>query len=85
MDKNKRPKDKEPIHLELTKSEAIVLFELLSRINNVKQTDLFEDQSEERILWDLECLLEKQLAEPFRKDYFEILQKAREEVKDSIE
>ncbi len=73
------------LNLELTKNEALVLFEFLGRFNENDRKELFEDQAEERIMWDLECLLEKQLSEPFRKDYQKIIEKAREQVRDDIE
>lgn len=45
----------------------------------------FEDQSEQRVLWDIECILEKELSEPFRADYQDIVKKAREAVRDGNE
>ena len=78
-------KENNKLNLELTKNEALVLFDFLNRINETERKGLFEDQSEERILWDLEALLEKQLSELFRTDYKEIIEKAREQVRDEIE
>ena len=63
----------EKINIELTKDEAIVLFEFLGRFNENDDLSKFEDQSEQRVLWDIECILEKQLSEPFRADYVEIV------------
>jgi hypothetical protein len=45
----------------------------------------FEDQEDQRFLWDNECILEKELSEPFRADYQEIVEKAREKVGDEKE
>jgi len=73
---------KENINIQLTKNEALVLFELLGRVNQKNLSGIFEDQSEQRVLWDLEANLEKQLSEPLQPDYFDILTKAREEVRD---
>ena len=70
------------LSLELTKNEALVLFEFLHRFNEIEKKDLFVDQAEERIMWDLEALLEKQLTEPFKNDYKELVRKAREQVRD---
>jgi len=70
------------INIELTKNEAIVLFEFLARFNEKDNKDTFEDQAEQRVLWDIECVLEKQLSEPFRADYQEIVKKARELIRD---
>ena len=77
-------KENNTLHLELTKNEALVLFEFLSRFNETDRKELFADQAEKRIMWDLEAMLEKQLSEPFRKDYKEIIEKAREHVRDDI-
>jgi len=73
---------KETINIELSKNEAIVFFEFLGRFNNIENNPAFEDQSEQRILWDIECILEKKLSEPFRKDYLEIVKLARKNVRD---
>ena len=72
----------EKVNIELNKDEAIVLFEFLGRFNENDDLSKFEDQSEQRVLWDIECILEKQLSEPFRADYVEIVTKAREQVRD---
>nr|WP_218625379.1 hypothetical protein [Cellulophaga sp. E16_2] len=67
----------------MTKQEAIVLFEFLGRFNEKNNDGLFEDQAEQRVLWNIECILEKDLSEPFKKDYNDILKLARENVRDS--
>lgn len=71
------------LNIELTKDEAIVLFEFLGRFNEKEDDSLFEDQSEQRVLWNIECILEKKLSEPFNKDYNDILKLARENVRDN--
>lgn len=45
----------------------------------------FEDQAEQRVLWDLEAALEKHLTEPLKSDYRERLEAARSRVRDSEE
>ena len=70
------------VNIGLTNDEAIVLFEFLARFNESDDLNRFEDQSEQRVLWDIECILEKELSEPFRADYKEILKKSRETVRD---
>lgn len=67
--------------LGLTADEALVFFEWLSRYNNGGGE--FEDQAEQRVLWDLEARLEKALVAPLRADYAELLTTARERVRDS--
>ena len=67
--------------IELAKDEALVLFEFLANRHN--RNDLhFDDQAEQRVLWNIEGALEKSLAEPFRSDYLEILTAARNNVRD---
>ena len=66
--------------LELTNAEALVFFDFLARFNQ-QQGFPFADQSEQRILWDLEAMLEKQLKEPLDAEYQTLLRKAREQVR----
>ena len=66
------------INIYLSKDEAIVLFEFLSRFNQKENNNIFEHLAEERVLLSIECLLEKELSEPFNKDYNKILKLARE-------
>ena len=73
------------IKIGLTKDEAIVLFEFLVRFNKKDHDDLFDDQAEQRVLWDIECILEKELAEPFRSDYLDNVKRARDAVRDKKE
>jgi hypothetical protein len=73
------------VNIELTNEEAVVLFEFLVRFNKSDDSNRFDDQAEQRVPWDLECILEKELSEPFRKDYQEIIKKAREAVRDEKE
>ena len=70
------------VNIELTNDKAIVFFEFLGRFNENDDLSRFEDQSEQRVLWDIESILEKELSEPFRANYQEILKKARETVRD---
>ena len=69
------------VTVHLSPDEALVLFEWVSRFNKTR-TPVFEDQAEERVLWDLESRLESALVEPFRKDYAEALASARGRVRD---
>ena len=71
---------KEAITIKLIREEALVLFELLTRFSE----DDFQiiDSSEERVLWDIQCSLEKVLTEPLQPDYSDVLMRAREQVRD---
>ena len=69
--------------LTFTKDEAIVLFEWVCNFNNKNpKAESFDDQAEQRVLWNIEADLEKELFEPFKANYNEILIKARENVRD---
>ncbi|WP_104107977.1 hypothetical protein [Nocardioides sp. 616] len=68
------------VALGLTGDEALVLFEWLARFNNGDSA--FEDQAEQRVLWDLEAMLEKVLSAPLRPDYADLLASARARVRD---
>ena len=54
----------DPIDIALTKDEALVLFEFLSRYAETDRLNI-EDSAEQQALWNLTCLLEKALTEPF--------------------
>ena len=74
----------EGTRIDLTSDEALVLFDWLVRFNNREDIE-FDDQAEQRVLWDIESLLETSLVEPFRPEYDQLLADARERVRDSLE
>jgi hypothetical protein len=74
----------EPISINFTKDEALVLFEFLSRFSETDKLSI-EHQAEERALWNLTCIFEKELSEPFDKKYGDILSQARERLRDNDE
>lgn len=61
--------------LPLTRQEALVLFEFLRRCDEDGKY-AFLDQAEQRVLWNLECLLQSQLHEIFDPKYHELLKAA---------
>lgn len=69
------------ITIELTNKEALVLFEYLRRCDDEGKYH-FVGQAEERVIWTLEGLLEKQLLEIFSPDYGKLLSEARDDVRD---
>ena len=69
------------ICLKLTSEEALVLFDWISRFNE-DDKNVFQDQAEQRVLWDIEAILEKQLAEPLDENYNKLLKSARDKVRD---
>jgi hypothetical protein len=74
----------QPLHLELTADEAIVLFDFLSRFASTDNLTI-EDEAERRALWNLQCVLEKSLVEPWLAEYRELLEQARGRLRDSLE
>ena len=70
----------------LSYSEALVAFELLHRWEETgvdRRTELFADQSEQRVLWDLSASLEPIIDEVFSDTYAAALAAARADVRDS--
>jgi hypothetical protein len=72
------------VHLELTGDEALVLFEFLARFDDDSSLTI-QDQAEERALWNLHCLLQKQLVEVFHPEYKALLAAARDRLRDPVE
>ncbi len=70
------------MNIELSNDEAIVLFEFLSRTSNNATNLDFVDHAEQRVLWNLEAELERQLSEPLSADYQELLEVARSKLSD---
>jgi hypothetical protein len=75
--------DSKSVNLVLSANELLVLYEYLARTaNNRAQDTLVEDQSELRVLWDLESMLESQLGAVTAPDYDSQLAAARASVRD---
>ena len=72
---------KDKVNIELSPSEAVVLFEFVSRFTRSGKLEI-EDQAEGRVLWDVCSLLESVLVEPFMQNYDDALAKARDAVRD---
>ena len=66
--------------LPLSNDEALVFFDWLCRFNNGKAA--FEDQAEERVLFDIESKLEKLLPAVLDENYLVALKEARVRVRD---
>ena len=75
------PSSAKTVRIELTSDEALVLFEFLRRFTD---SDVLatEDQAEQRVLWNLCCVLEKVLVEPFSANYPDLLAEARNRLRD---
>ena len=72
---------KQDVRLTLGRDEALVLFDWLGRFNQDPRP-VFEDQAEERVLFDLEASLEKQLVEAIEANYGNAVRRARDAVRD---
>lgn len=70
------------VKIELTKDEALVLFDFLGRFNQTDHSDIFEHQAEKIVLWNVEAVLESTLAEPFMLNYDEIIKQSRDKFHD---
>jgi hypothetical protein len=75
-------KDNKSVSLNLSSNEALVLLDWLTKFNQKENSTLYEDQAEERVLFDLESSLEKVVSETFEENYGEALLKARLELRD---
>ena len=64
------------VTLELSNSEAIVLFEFLSRFTNDDALKITHP-AERKALWNMCALLESKLGEPLSANYHDLLSKAR--------
>lgn len=69
------------VPLALTHDEALVLHDLLQRYS-VSGVLTLEDQAEQRALWNLACLLERELVEPLSPGYAGALAAARQRLRD---
>lgn len=69
------------VRIELTGDEALVLFDFLERFSESDKLVL-EDQAEQRALWNLTCILEQALAQPFAANYGDLLSQARDRLRD---
>lgn len=76
------------VTLTLSQSEAVVLFELLHRMEADEaslENVVFADQAEQRVVWDMSACLERLLVEPFASDWVDKLAAARSIVRDPVE
>ena len=77
-----RDDDRERVTLSLSADEALVLLEWLLRESESERLS-FEDQAEQRVLWDVEAMLEAQVVEVLQPDYDARLARARARVRDA--
>jgi hypothetical protein len=71
----------ESVDIRFDKDEALVLFEMVSEFRDGSSLPIADD-AERRVVWNLACLIERVLAEPFRSDYAEVLAEAKRRLQD---
>ena len=57
------------VTIELTNTEGIILSDLIAKLTKEDNHTEIIDEAEEKLLWDLECILEKQTRIIFNKNY----------------
>lgn len=77
-------KEGRTVSMHLSRDEALVLFECLSRFDKSESLE-FEDKAEQIVLWDIQAGLERILHEPFKSNYDELLLAARERIREPSE
>ncbi|WP_367914434.1 hypothetical protein [Leadbetterella sp. DM7] len=70
------------IKVTFSEDEALVLLEWLHNFNENEHPALFQDQAEQRVLWDMQAELEEVTSAIFDSNYQEILSKARQKIRD---
>ena len=69
------------VTITLTTDEALVLFAFLQRFSNTDTLSI-EDGAEQRALWNLCCIFEKQVSFPSDTGYSDMLEAARLRLRD---
>lgn len=72
------------LSLHLSTDEALVLLEWIAMFNQNTATSSFNDQAEQRVLWDIEALLERNCNVIFSNNYAVELEQARANVRDQL-
>ncbi len=67
------------MQIEISKNEALVLFEFLSRYSETNVLSI-EHKAEQQALYNLACAFEKSMADPFSSDYKKTLESARQKL-----
>jgi len=70
------------IEIEITEKEAIVLFDIIAKFTESSKIKPF-DIAEQRVLYNLESILESKLDFVVDEKYNEILEEAKEDIKKS--
>jgi hypothetical protein len=74
----------EGVSIKLEPDEALVLYDFVARYTDSERLDIV-DQAEQRALWNLCALLERELVEPFDPKYGDLVAAARDRLRDQDE
>lgn len=74
----------EVVYLRLNPNEALVLFEFLTRYSDQDRLEI-ADQAEQRVLWDIQCMLEAHVDTINNPNYEMEIELARAAVRDRTE
>lgn len=66
----------EKIEVELSKDEALILFECLAQLDE-RDALPAKDQAEEKVFWTIQAQLESKLVEPFDPEYRVLVERAK--------
>jgi hypothetical protein len=83
MDDSSSIRDK-PIEIRLTQDEALVLFEFFARFQETDRLRL-TNNAEFIALSRISAQIDRVLVQPFRQDYVELLEAARQRLSDGFE
>jgi hypothetical protein len=67
------------MEFKLTADEALILSDLLYRIS--EDENIFPDIAERQVLWSIERQLDKVLVEPFKPDYTNLVNEAKDRIR----
>jgi hypothetical protein len=70
--------DGDPVTIQLSRDEALALFERLHRSEGQDGVSPPEHHAEQVALWTLSALLERELVAPFQQHYRQLVEEARE-------
>ncbi|TBN57250.1 hypothetical protein EYE40_07475 [Glaciihabitans arcticus] len=70
------------VEIVLSADEALVLLDWLARTTEQAHPAPFNDQAEQRVLWDLEASLESILTAPLDSNYAALIEAARGRIRD---
>jgi len=69
--------------IKLSEDEALILHDILYRIST--NEEIFPDIADRKVLWTLEAQLDKALIEPFMPNYDELVEAAKNRIRNGNE